>query len=578
MTGAAEGGHGCPRGVVALVQPHRDRAAAVGRAGEHGLPGARDGSGCGSSDADHRCGRASAHDVGNGLHADVAVGLALQPGEERVDGEVGDRSVPRHAGVVRRGARVADLVEERRQPAAAVLGGLVHGVLQRLERHRSVVVGAEDPDRVGVLGDRDGLRVDRAVGSHGARLAGRLVAATPHDGLRGGVHGAERIGEADRVEALLEEPLPVVAGLARLELQRCVRVEHVDVGPGVPADVVPGRLEVADLGPGHGAGFSCVHGAGVDVEAAVDVVPREDVTQPVLRPEAVVEGQGDDERAHRQRRLLRTHDLTHGPHLDAFRRLGGEPVEERGEHGGVDGLVPVHARRVIDLPLLAHLVERDGQPTATVAACGGHGVLQCLQRQCAGRGGGRAEPHRVRRRDRLGVDRARRRQSASHASGREAAVADEVMHRRVLAGTRVGEAHRVVAPACQGLEVPADLVALVGEVGGGVAGIGGGEVLVVLAHATDLVALPVELVEMVEAHVLGVVGLHPPARHVERAVHAVGLERRSGVPVLRRQPVVEDQRHRHRCRGARLRQRTHQCGDRREHSDDNETQGARAPP
>ena len=103
----------------------------------------------GSGHTDDRCGPACAEHVGHGAHGDAAAGLVAQPAQERVEDAGVHRPVAGHAGVVAR-ARGADLVEDHRQPSAAVADHCVDRVLHHLQRDGAVVRRTQCLEREGV--------------------------------------------------------------------------------------------------------------------------------------------------------------------------------------------------------------------------------------------------------------------------------------------------------------------------------------------------------------------------------------------------------------------------------------------
>ena len=210
-------------------------------------------------------------------------------------------------------------MEDHGDPAATVLGR---------RGHRGLEVRQHGARRVGVLRrDRLGVRRAGAVACHvdTAGGASRGVTAALDDALGRGVVGALRVGEARRVEAVVDEVLPVLADLERLVCGVGVGLE-VDVIDSVSADLVTAVVQRGQFGPGHVLRVHVVEAADV-VERAIEVVwlQRAVEAEVVLVLQAVVEGQ-------------RNHDLR-GQHGDLLRLqlLGVAGQVGREELNGVRG-------------------------------------------------------------------------------------------------------------------------------------------------------------------------------------------------------------------------------------------------
>ena len=209
------------------------------------------------------------------LDDDVVRCLSLQPVEEGIEVAGGD--VVDVAGV-------ADVVEDDRHPAAAVLARRSDGVLHRSQRRR---VGA-DVDLVGI-GRRN--RPGRIRLREDVSGAGGVVAAVLHHCLHRRAEVAERKGEVGDVVAALQQVVAVVADLT-LRLGR-VDGRQVGVVCGVATDLVAGRREVGDVAPGHVGGVAADSGAVHEV-GGVHVVRVQHRQPLVLVGPAVIEGERDD--------------------------------------------------------------------------------------------------------------------------------------------------------------------------------------------------------------------------------------------------------------------------------------------
>ena len=150
------------------------------------------------------------------------------------------------------------------------------------------------PRGVGVLG-RDRLGVDRsgAVACHvdSARGASGRVTAASDDALGGGVVGALGVGEACRVETVVDQVLPILADLVGLVGIVGVGLD-VNVVDGVPTDLVARFVHRGQFGPGQVLRVHAIQATDV-VEGAVDVMWLEGAqdAEGVLVLYAVVEGQ-----------------------------------------------------------------------------------------------------------------------------------------------------------------------------------------------------------------------------------------------------------------------------------------------
>ncbi len=179
--------------------------------------------------------------------ADDDVGLALEPVEERSEGDGADRV---------RVAAVADVVHEDRHPAATVLLGLRHVALDLRQRGVGLdrVVGAvgerrRQRQRVGVRAALAGGTRDQAGGQ-----ARALVAAAPDDRLGVRVLLAERIGEVVGGQPVREQCRAVVADL--VALVGLAERGQVRMRERVAGDLVAGGLGGLQLRVGQAAALA----------------------------------------------------------------------------------------------------------------------------------------------------------------------------------------------------------------------------------------------------------------------------------------------------------------------------------
>ena len=202
----------------------------------------------------------------------------------------------------------ADVVEDERHPATAVLLGVGDERLELGQRRRCVdragganVVGIPGRDRLGrraACRYTPGGRAEDALGD--TRGGVETAGAAGHDRLdragAGGVIGsAERVGERGHVVAASSERRKIVADLVSCICRR--ERGQVEVIDRVPADLVSVRCQAADLSPAEKNGG--VHRAAVQVEGRVHPVVFQQVASCPLADAPVVERERDNGPVHR---------------------------------------------------------------------------------------------------------------------------------------------------------------------------------------------------------------------------------------------------------------------------------------